>query len=341
MRLWIFGLSLGILLSLLIFHRKSLIVSFIIKRPHTDAALSNLNRAFKPYQDGEYKVISDLVTPPGAAEVKVSDTDITVCSQTSVGNLFQVVPLAEAWGGRISVAVFTYDDRVDVTLAYILLLRRCSPEVRQKTSFHLVAPVNRAPETLNVTENQYQATDCGLLTNLKIKFTEENFFLGNVKYPVNILRNTALAYARTPYVMNLDVDILPSYDLHAEMVSFLRKLNETETLRKTLYVVPCFESSISNGIFLKSKTDLIEAKRKGTIRPLWVRPCPYCQNATDYERWFSLPYPGEMSVAYSARYHSHYEPFYIALKKTLPPFDGRFKQFGLNRASQVWYMYKV
>jgi len=326
------SLSLGILLILRISHTRRLFdINYIIKRSHLNAAMPNVVRAFTPFHDGEYNVISGLFTPPDAAEVKVSDTDITVCSQTSVGNLFYIVPLAEAWGGRISVAVFTYDDRVDVTLAYILLLRMCSPAVKQRTSFHLVAPFNRVPRHLNVTA--YQSADCALLADLKIKFAEENYAFKGVKYPVNVLRNVALTYASTPYVMNIDIDLLPSYGLHGKMTSFFRKLNKTEKFRKYLYVVPSFESNSSNVIY--SKKDLTKRKQQGTIRQFWVGRCSTCQHNTDYERWFSLPLHDELNVAYFVRYKRAYEPYYIALKEILPPFDGRFKQFGFNRFSQV------
>lgn len=50
-----------------------------------------------------------------------------------------------------------------------------------------------------------------------------------------------MSYVSTPFIFQLDVDFLPQYGLHESLMSYVVKLNITESDRVAL-IVPAFET---------------------------------------------------------------------------------------------------
>lgn len=60
-------------------------------------------------------------------------------------------------------------------------------------------------------------------------------------YPVNYLRNVAMKYTSLPYVFQLDIDFLPQFGLHKNLIDYIIANNITE-YHRTALVIPAFET---------------------------------------------------------------------------------------------------
>jgi len=211
---------------------------------------------------------------------------------------------------------------------------------------------------------------------LKKKFvSNRNYVVNNnnnnttssIEYPVNLLRNVALANVASKYVLVIDVDMLPSSNLERQFSSFIERLKAKEandrkdkaargriasaleqhaTKRrkdKIAFVVPAYELSLQDedvsGSFAnvpRNKEQLLDLKREfGSVRPFYSQVCWKCQKYTEYDRWESVPENETLGVVFSRRWADPWEPFFIAEKDEMPLYDERFKQYGFNRIQQV------
>lgn len=62
----------------------------------------------------------------------------------------------------------------------------------------------------------------------------------------------------------------------------------------------------------------------------------FCKVHTDYESWQKEPPALELAPLFEVLWKDPWEPFYIA-RNTVPFYDERFKQYGFNRISQVYW----
>lgn len=60
-------------------------------------------------------------------------------------------------------------------------------------------------------------------------------------YPINYLRNIAISYVSTPFIFQLDVDFLPQFGLHENLMNNINRLNINES-DKIALIVPAFET---------------------------------------------------------------------------------------------------
>ncbi|KAF8070769.1 glycosyltransferase family 49 protein [Lyophyllum atratum] len=155
----------------------------------------------------------------------------------------------------------------------------------------------------------------------------------------NTWRNIARLFARTDYVMMLDVDFYLCTD-------FRKTVRETwhimDKLRdgKAALIVPAFEYSkyldgVDHSVFPKDKRallGLVKSKRIGMFHASWAPG----HNSTDYKKYYAAP-PGDVYKV--TQYHSAYEP-YVIFKKEGPPWcDDRFVGYGANKAACLFEMY--
>lgn len=261
--------------------------------------------------------------------------DVTVVTQCSSNHLHHLVELSERWRGPVSVAVFTYDDDFSDAIDSILYYHFCSDSVFKYVTFHLVFPISRTPRDLShVAKTGDFKLSCSQPPVVGRGRSGLNYALEGIEYPHNVLRNLAINYVQTRYVLVVDVDMLPSEGLRVGFQKLLaREEAENMTSVRRAYVVPAFELKPGTGV-PAHKSDLLRLWSLWSARPFYSEMCPKCQRPTDYERWRDLPRPPGLRVGYTMEWADPWEPFYIA-RASLPLYDERFKQYGFNRISQV------
>ncbi|KAJ7072628.1 glycosyltransferase family 49 protein [Mycena amicta] len=155
----------------------------------------------------------------------------------------------------------------------------------------------------------------------------------------NTWRNIARFFARTDFVMMLDIDFFPCTDFRTAILNSEAAMDKLRT-GTAAFVVPAFEyPAYEDGVdasrFPRSKASLVPLVRAGRIGMFHATWAPG-HSSTDYDRFISAP-PGEIYKV--TRYQSAYEP-YVIFKRDGPPWcDERFVGYGGNKAACLFEMY--
>ncbi|XP_077444946.1 beta-1,4-glucuronyltransferase 1 [Stigmatopora argus] len=300
---------------------------------------------------GQYRVYKNLVQSQWAGP-----NALTLATHTSLGNLHHLSELAERWRGPISVAVFVHGrDEVRLATGLLYALGALCPRVRALVDFHLVClsgetasfprpdPERDRPDpalgvdpAVSPDAADPSPGDCAaVFSRLEAHGRRrENYALGlNVSYPNNLLRNVARAGAQAPYVLVIDVDTVPSADLHGQ---FSAMVAGRRPAPDRVFVLPAFEIRHTRKM-PATKDELVRLYQVGEVRPFYEELCPRCQAPSNYSRWINGR-PGEeagaLEVAYTLTWVDPWEPFYVG-PRDVPLYDESFKQYGFNRISQA------
>nr|XP_044986257.1 LARGE xylosyl- and glucuronyltransferase 2 isoform X1 [Jaculus jaculus] len=214
--------------------------------------------------------------------------DVTLVAQLSMDRLQMLEALCRHWPGPMSLALYLTDAEAQQFLRFV----EASPvlSARQNVAYHVV-------------------------------YREGAF------YPVNQLRNVALAQALTPYVFLSDIDFLPAYSLY----DYLRVSIEQLGLgggRKTALVVPAFETLHYRFSFPSSKAELLALLDAGSLYTFRYHEWPRGHAPTDYARWREAQKP------YQVQWAADYEP-YVVVARDCPRYDSRFVGFGWNKVAHI------
>ncbi|GAA5926226.1 hypothetical protein JCM3775_000961 [Rhodotorula graminis] len=155
----------------------------------------------------------------------------------------------------------------------------------------------------------------------------------------NMWRNVAKFFARTEYVMMLDVDFWLCTDFRSRM------LDSPEIMQRlkggmAAFVVPAFEfHKQSDGVdpltFPSTKEDLVQLVRDDKIGMFHKSWAPG-HGSTNYTRYYDAK-PGEV---YRVHGYTHsYEPYVIFKKEGTPWCDERFIGYGGNKAACLFELY--
>lgn len=154
----------------------------------------------------------------------------------------------------------------------------------------------------------------------------------------NMWRNTAKLYARTEYIMMLDIDFYLCTDFRKEI---LRNPSLMNMLRqgRTALVVPAFEYLDQSGGkdplgFPTTKQDLLhqvfEQEKLDMFHVAWQKG----HSATNYAKWYTTDEPYKVQD-----YNFSYEPYVIFKKQGSPWCDERFIGYGANKAACLYEIY--
>lgn len=288
----------------------------------------SIKNAYFMDQTGLYMVVSNIIS---ATAISNDSCDLTLCSQTSHDHLDNLVDLTLVWSGPISVAVFC-DDSGDVLRAIhrIAYLHLCYERIAQAVSFHIAFPLSTGVKRLS--DNSDLNFSCEN-TYADTQLSSNKNYMRKVAFPHNVLRNIAISFSTTPYILVIDIDLLPSYNLHSSFKQFVKRRLKSFASENVAYVLPAFESKLPDTNY--TRATLTRAWQRGHVRQFYVSVCTNCHTQTDYEAWRGLPSVPFLDIAYHMDWNVNWEPFYIAAKNNLPMYDGRFKQYGFNRISQV------
>ncbi|XP_011518191.1 xylosyl- and glucuronyltransferase LARGE2 isoform X5 [Homo sapiens] len=214
--------------------------------------------------------------------------DVTLVAQLSMDRLQMLEALCRHWPGPMSLALYLTDAEAQQFLHFV----EASPVLaaRQDVAYHVV-------------------------------------YREGPLYPVNQLRNVALAQALTPYVFLSDIDFLPAYSLYDYLRASIEQLG-LGSRRKAALVVPAFETLRYRFSFPHSKVELLALLDAGTLYTFRYHEWPRGHAPTDYARW------REAQAPYRVQWAANYEP-YVVVPRDCPRYDPRFVGFGWNKVAHI------
>ena len=143
-------------------------------------------------------------------------------------------------------------------------------------------------------------------------------------YPVNYLRNIALGAVRTQYVFLNDGDFIPVKGLYNHLLGQNKLIKD----KKTLLVIPAFETSKFTLKFPASKRELLQQIRMKLVSQFCVTCAHKTHAPTNYRLWFKARNP------YQIEWAQHFEP-YVVVRSDVARYDERFMGYGYNKVSQI------
>ncbi|CAO3644971.1 unnamed protein product [Cunninghamella blakesleeana] len=153
----------------------------------------------------------------------------------------------------------------------------------------------------------------------------------------NMWRNVAKFFARTDYIIMLDVDFYLCTDFrqslkkYPELMDILRSGNAA-------VVIPAFEfikeeDGEDYRLFPKSKDELMTIVKNDKI-DMFHRSWKRGHGSTDYQKWYASSSPYKV-----VDYNYSYEPYVIFKKEGSPWCDERFIGYGANKAACLYEIY--
>lgn len=252
---------------------------------------------------------------------------VTIVTQSSLDRLGNLEVMAATWTGPIVCALYAPPGEADVTVAAAAAAHArvmdCARGHRCSLDIYVVGEEQQQEE-----EEDVGANGSG----------DESW---RCAYPINRLRNVAVSRAVTDLIFNLDVDFVPSPGLHDRIVAAVSAATLATNKEKVAFVVPAVEITAGNVIEsldfsngdLAAHRALRSAMEKGEASPFHVGHYPRGHLPTALnEAWFSA------SAPYEVDYVEGYEPYVVAPREQLPPFDARFRGYGLNKVIHAYAM---
>lgn len=241
------------------------------------------------------------VVPYYFKATQVSDQeDVTIATLVTHNRFHVLSRLASRYLGPISAAIHVNDDSTKQTILNDLhALYEANPDMGRYVDIHLV-------------------TD---------RFDRQ----------FNMWRNVAKFFARTDYIMMLDVDFHLCTDFrkslreHTKLMDILRE-------GKGAVVVPAFEYLLEEDgedwrTFPTTKeglVDIVQAEKIDMFHIGWTRG----HGSTNYTKWYESKDPYMVTD-----YNYSYEPYVIYKKEGSPWCDERFIGYGANKAACLYEIY--
>jgi glycosyltransferase-like protein LARGE len=170
------------------------------------------------------------------------------------------------------------------------------------------------------------------------KYVDIHLIIDRFDRQFNMWRNAAKLYARTDYIMMLDIDFYPCTDFRNH---FLRNPELMDMLRqgRTAFVVPAFEyldhaDGVDYTQFPKSKDELMEHVFDQEKLDMFHRSWEKGHSATNYIKWYTADQAYQVTD-----YNFSYEPYVIFKRDSSPWCDERFIGYGANKAACLYEIY--
>ncbi|KAF6103966.1 LARGE xylosyl- and glucuronyltransferase 2 [Phyllostomus discolor] len=214
--------------------------------------------------------------------------DVTLVAQLSMDRLQVLEALCRHWPGPMSLALYLTDAEAQQFLRFVEASAVLS--ARRDVAYHVV-------------------------------------YREGPLYPINQIRNVALAQALTPYVFLSDIDFLPAHSLYDYLRASIEQL-QLGGGRKAALVVPAFETLHYHFSFPSSKAELLALLDTGSLYTFRYHEWPRGHAPTDYARW------REAQAPYRVQWAADYEP-YVVVPRDCPRYDPRFVGFGWNKVAHI------
>ncbi|CAM9740232.1 unnamed protein product, partial [Hapterophycus canaliculatus] len=309
------------------------------------ALMSSLHALWYEYHPKRIDVTARLESRLGRTH-----SEITIFTQCSLSRLGRLERMCSGWSGVISAAVIADGGR------------RVDRSVRRRT-----AALHRRVE---------RAGKCRL--DICLCQPVPGLATRDCLYPVNALRNAALRGAKTDLVLSLDVDAMPMPDLHETVTSpaaytqllqlcrgggsptksnttfpagFPTK-NKDQATSETLpafVVIPALEfvgATSPDDVRIQALLQARDGSRQraadlvveGALQAFHAGCFPAGHRQTNLALWAALP---PDAPPYEVMYADGYEPYGVFYRRHAPPFDERFRGFGLDKVSHCWHLHRL
>eukprot|EP01097_Dermamoeba_algensis_P004331 TRINITY_DN2856_c0_g1_i1.p1 TRINITY_DN2856_c0_g1~~TRINITY_DN2856_c0_g1_i1.p1 ORF type:complete len:683 (+),score=125.62 TRINITY_DN2856_c0_g1_i1:53-2101(+) len=219
--------------------------------------------------------------------------DVSIITQLTTDRLGILEKMVQSWSGPLSAAVYVLDEEKDIQR--IQDLRESSPEIASRVDFHLVLGE----------EARFAFRTLGL-------------------YPVNTLRNEAIAKCRTSHALVLDVDFIPNPTAYES----LKKNYQTLEQPRTVFVAPAFEMDDFSHQLPRTKDEMLQLVKANKTRQVHKTKWFPAHGPTNYEKWYRT------SQNYEIQYKQDYEP-YVVGSTNMPRWDERFVGYGFDKVSHT------
>ncbi|KAI9320616.1 glycosyl-transferase for dystroglycan-domain-containing protein [Dichotomocladium elegans] len=226
----------------------------------------------------------------------------------------------------------------DITMATLVTRNRF--KVLSRLATHYKGPISAAIH-VNDDETKQEVLDeleAVYSSNPDMqRYVDLHLILDNFDRQFNLWRNIAKFFARTEYIMMLDVDFHLCTDFRHKILSNPDIMAKLESGTAAL-VVPAFEYVVGeDGLdyrtFPTTKANLLEEVRSGKLdmfHKSWLRG----HGSTNYTKWYAS------DEAYKVTdYNFSYEPYIIYKKNGSPWCDERFIGYGANKAACLYEIY--
>lgn len=184
---------------------------------------------------------------------------------------------------------------------------------------------------------------------------------GAEQYPVNKLRNLAMAEATTSHVLVVDIDHWPSFGLSEALERMAVAHRQLFASARSAVVIPTFEHADLS--YCSGKADDGPDAVEACLRDAANKRCPgsfeeleLCYSEGSCRMYHSHFPHSHNSTRYDLLWHvgadamrrlhcldsEHYEP-YVVVKRSgaLPKFDEAFVGYGLNKISWFWALHRL
>ncbi|XP_031707136.1 beta-1,4-glucuronyltransferase 1 [Anarrhichthys ocellatus] len=289
---------------------------------------------------GQYRVYKNLIKSDFTTNHKPGSDPgssvLALATHTTINNLHHLESLLERWHNPISVAIFAHGQDVKFATALVYALNFFCPQIQSLVDFHLVCLSGEMASFPDQDREHFAGLDdcASVFSRLEThRDKDKNYAIsGNVSYPNNLLRNVARGGTESSYILVIDIDMMPSVDLHQQ---FMALVFTRESTGAEVFVLPAFEIRHARKM-PANKAELVQLYQVGEVRPFYEELCPRCQAPTNYSQWVNshVRETGTMEVAHTLTWTDPWEPFYIG-PHTVPLYDESFKQYGFNRISQA------
>lgn len=289
---------------------------------------------------GQYRVYKNLIKSDFTTNQKpgtdANSNVLALATHTTINNLHHLDSLLERWQNPLSMAIFAHSQDVKFATALVYALSMFCPQIQALVDFHLVCLSGEMAGFPEKDREHFAGLDdcAAVFSRLETHRDKyKNYAIeGNVSYPNNLLRNVARSGTDASFVLVIDIDMVPSADLHQQ---FLAMVLKREPATDEVFVLPAFEIRHVRKM-PATKSELVQLYQVGEVRPFYEELCPRCQAPTNYSQWVNRHArgTGPLDVAYTISWVDPWEPFYIG-PRTAPLFDEGFKQYGFNRISQA------
>ncbi|KAG2203267.1 glycosyl-transferase for dystroglycan-domain-containing protein [Mucor mucedo] len=257
----------------------------------------------KSFSLSSYSEQSQIIPYYYKAELNLTGEDITIVTLVTRNRIPNLARLATQYQGPISTTIHISDDEEgEYTLDILQQAMERNAAMRKFVDVHVV----------------------------RDEFDRE----------LNLWRNVAKLFARTEYVMQLDIDFFPCTNIRQSVLNNPKAMNLLRSGEAAL-VIPAFEySKQEEGLdyrsFPKNKPDLVKQytdKEVEMFHSFWLPG----HAPTDYERWTQQEKDAEIYPVTS--YQFSYEPYVIFKNQGSPWCDERFSGYGSNKAACLYELY--
>jgi len=271
------------------------------------------------WDDSRSFVIRDFAVTGRHFHSTAVSHNVCLATQSSLDRLHWLGESSDHWRGAISLAIYLDDDEVGIFYKVLTHMRRCHSDLLANIAFHVVSAAGQSmtlPAAFSATfassassgssssktwteaDDGDEGTSASAAQSTPVNCTGPSEALtwllkerpslsakweSGRPYPQNLMRNVARKGCPSHYVLLLDVDVIPSYNMAESLAEFLDQPSVVAHCTKCAFVVPTYELDYSAD-FPQNKTQLLTLENQGRAQPFHHKAFRYNQFASNLTR---------------------------------------------------------